>query len=130
MKLRIHRNSLRLRLGPLEIARLLDIGRVEESIRFGQRDDATMTYALELASPGQSSDHDLSLRYRPLELTLFLARDEARRWADGEQVGIGGEMVFGQDKLELLVEKDFACVDRDEERNEDTFPNPKAGATC
>jgi hypothetical protein len=126
MKLRIHKNSLRLRLGPLEIARLLDIGRIEECIRFAPQDNAALTYALELASSGQ----DLRLRHRPQEVTILLSRDQARKWADGDQVGISGEMKLGPDKLELLVEKDFACVDRDDEKNEDTFPNPKAGAAC
>jgi len=126
MKLRIHKNSLRLRLGPSEIARLLDTGRIEESIRFAPKGNAALTYALELASSGQ----DLRLRYRPQEVTVLLARDEARRWADGDRVGISGELDFGQGKLELLVEKDFACVDRKGEKNEDIFPNPKAGAAC
>ncbi|MGB6687796.1 MAG: hypothetical protein WBE76_08125 [Terracidiphilus sp.] len=126
MKLRVHKNSLRLRLGPSEIARLFDAGRIEERIRFAPHENAALTYALELASPGQ----ELSLRHRPMEITVLLARDEARRWADGEQVGISGEIDIGQDKLELLVEKDFACIDREGGEEEDTFPNPKAGATC
>jgi hypothetical protein len=126
MKLRIHKNSLRLRLGPLEIARLLDTGRIEECIRFAPQDNAALTYALELESTG----HELRLLYRPQEVTVLLSRDEARRWALSDQIGISGAMEFGQDKLDLLVEKDFACVDRDDEKNEDTFPNPKAGAAC
>ena len=32
--------------------------------------------------------------------------------------------------LALLIEKDFACLDRSEEDNEDTFPNPNVGITC
>jgi hypothetical protein len=126
MKLRIHKNSLRLRLGPAEIARLLDTGRIEESIRFAPQGSAALTYALELAASGQ----ELCLRYRPQEVTVLLARDAARRWADGEQVGISGEIDMGEDKLELLVEKDFACIDRTGGEKEDTFPNPKAGAAC
>jgi hypothetical protein len=126
MKLRIHKNSLRLRLGPSELERLLDTGRIEESIRFAPEETARLTYALELAPSGQ----DLCLRYRRQDVTVLLARDEARRWAEGEQVGISGEVDLGQVKLELLVEKDFACVDRKDARNQDTFPNPKAGETC
>jgi hypothetical protein len=29
-----------------------------------------------------------------------------------------------------VVEKDFACLDRIDEDNGDTFANPHAGATC
>jgi len=32
--------------------------------------------------------------------------------------------------LALLIEKDFACLDRSEEDNEDTFPNPNTGTKC
>jgi hypothetical protein len=126
MKLRIKSNSLRLRLGPSEVERLLTAGRIEETIRFGAGENATLTYALEL-SP---SDQDLSLRYESGEIRVQLARAQAREWAAGEQVTIAGEIAVGQGNLEVLIEKDFACLDRDDEQNEDTFPNPKAGAVC
>ena len=32
--------------------------------------------------------------------------------------------------LEVVVEKDFACLDRSDEDNSDSFANPHAGATC
>lgn len=127
MKLRIHKNSLRLRLGPSEIARLLASGRIEETIRFSPGGDARLTYALELAPPGAE---DLSVRYVPSEIAVIVPQAQARQWADGNAVGISGKISVGEDTLELLVEKDFACVDRKPELNEDTYPNPKAGAIC
>ena len=127
MKLRIHKNSLRLRLGPSEITRLLALGRIEETIRLAPGGNARLTYALELAPP---ASNDLTIRYAPPEFTVLVPTAQAQIWADGSAVGISGKIAVGDDTLELLVEKDFACVDRKPELNEDTFPNPKAGAAC
>ncbi len=127
MKLRIHKNSLRLRLGPSEIARFLDSGRIEEALQFGPGENARLTYALELAP---ASSNGLSVRYLPRKIAVLVPRAQAQQWADGEAVGISGEIGVGDAKLALLIEKDFACIDRKAEQNEDTFPNPKAGAAC
>jgi len=126
MKLRIKGNSLRLRLGPAEVTQLLAQGRIEETIRFAPEQDATLTYALELAEPPSG----LSLRYDPREVVVLLPRQVAREWSAGGQVGIAGKIDVGAGDLELLIEKDFACIDRDGREDEDTFANPKAGAVC
>jgi hypothetical protein len=126
MKLRIKADSLRLRLGPSEILRLLEDGRVAEGIHFGVQPDAALTYALELSNSGDA----LSLRYEPGQLTVLVPREQACAWAAGDDVGIVGEMSVGAGSLTLLVEKDFACIDGPGEENADTFPNPKAGAVC
>jgi hypothetical protein len=126
MKLRIQGNSLRLRISPAEMARLLDAGRVEETIVFGPEEDARLTYALEHAA----SDQSLSIRYRAKEVTVVLSSAEARKWAAGEQVGVSADLGSGSSRLALLVEKDFACLDGKGREVEDTFPNPKGGAAC
>jgi len=126
MKLRIQGNSLRLRLGPSEVERLLAVGRVEETIHFAPGEKAATTYALELAQ----STPDLSLRYLPQEITVLLSRERARTWAESGQVSIAGQIALEQGALELLVEKDFACLDRKDGQSEDAYPNPKAGAVC
>jgi hypothetical protein len=47
-----------------------------------------------------------------------------------DQVGIAEDISLGSlGSLALLIEKDFACLDRSEEDNQDTFPNPNAGTT-
>ncbi len=53
MKLRIKGNSLRLRVSPSEMERLLSAGRIEEIIHFAQEPDAKLTYALEQAASKQ-----------------------------------------------------------------------------
>jgi hypothetical protein len=126
MKLRIKGNSLRLRLGPSEVERLLDAGRIEATIRFAPEETATLTYALEL----KDSRDALSLRYSPREVAVLLSRELASEWSHSDQIAIAGKIDVGQGDLELLIEKDFACLDRDGREREDTFPNPKAGAVC
>jgi hypothetical protein len=127
MKLRIHKNSLRLRLGPSEITHLLASGRIEETIRFAPGESAQLTYALEVAPAGVN---ELTVRSRPLEIAILVPRAQAQQWASGDAVGIEGRIGVGSSMLEVLIEKDFACIDRKPEPNEDTFPNPKAGASC
>jgi hypothetical protein len=57
--------------------------------------------------------------------------ETASRWAAGNEVGIESisSAVQGE-QLQVLVEKDFACLNGDEEQNADTFPNPLAGTKC
>jgi hypothetical protein len=126
MKLRINGNSLRLRVSPSDMARLLEHGRIEESVRFASQEDAKLTYALEHAATAP----EISLRYHPQEITVTLSTGSARQWAEGEQVGVYGSFDVGPDQLQLLVEKDFACLDRRDADKEDAFPNPKGGVVC
>ena len=60
----------------------------------------------------------------------MLSTESARKWADGEDVGVYGTVDAGHDRLALLVEKEFACLDGKDEDNEDTFANPKSNAAC
>ena len=126
MKLRIKGNSLRFRISPSEMARLLQSGRIEETICFGSGDDERLTYALEHSAQVQA----MTVRYVPTEVTVMVASHEAHRWAEGQDVGLYGETKTSHGPLEIVVEKDFACLDKDDEANADTFPNPKHGAVC
>ncbi|KAA6456946.1 hypothetical protein DYQ86_24200 [Acidobacteria bacterium AB60] len=127
MKLRIKGDSLRLRIAPSEVARLLQSGRIEETIHFGPAPDACLTYALETA-PGQQAS--VTVRSRQHEITVLVPEELARRWAVAEDVGIYGEMPTAAGRLELAVEKDFACLDKSAADNQDTYPNPNLGVNC
>lgn len=126
MKLRIKGDSLRLRITPSEMARLVDRGRVEETVHFGAGRGESLTYALEHAGGAAS----LGVRYEPARVTVLLPSAEARTWADGDAVGMYGTIDLGAARLEIAVEKDWACLDKGEAENPDTFPNPKQGASC
>ena len=126
MKLRIKGNSVRLRVSPSEVARLLKGGRIEDTIRFGPAEEAKLTYALEQAEGPEA----IWLRYRPQEVAVVVSSAAAQIWGRSEQVGIYGDFETGSGTVGLVVEKDFACLDRADEENEDTFPNPLSGTKC
>jgi hypothetical protein len=51
--------------------------------------------------------------------------------SDWNQVGIYATVDRGENgTLNLVVEKDFACLDLSDADNLDTFPNPELGAVC
>ncbi len=121
MKLRIQGNSLRLRVSQSDVAALLTNGQISDSIRFGARPDASLTYALEVGT----TDLEIQVSYQPHRITVTLSSDATQQWAATNQVGI-----YGTGDLELIVEKDFACLDGTEPPDADAFPNPHAGKDC
>lgn len=127
MKLRIKGNSLRLRVSRSELALFQAGGRIEETIHFTAAPEANLTYALESAL--QASP--VTVRYGSREVTVILSRDRARIWEAPSEVGVYTTLDIGSaGSLEVVVEKDFACIDRSDEDQSDTFANPNAGAAC
>jgi Family of unknown function (DUF7009) len=127
MKLRIKGNSLRLRVTRSELTKLVNSGRIEETIHFASDQQARLTYALEHSSDAAY----VRLRYRSPEVAIVLPTKDTLIWQESEQVGIYTTVDLGlQGTLDLIVEKDFACLDRSDADNLDTFTNPNAGAVC
>jgi len=55
----------------------------------------------------------------------------AHRWASSEEVGMEASQPVGENPpLQILIEKDFACLSGDDAQNVDTFPNPLPGTPC
>jgi len=127
MKLRINGNSMRLRVSRSEVARLLAGERLEETIHFAAKASAKFTYALQQ----EPSVKLPTLQYTQNRVAILLPSDQANVWCGTEQVGIAEDISLGDfGSLTLLIEKDFACLDRSDEDNQDTFANPNAGANC
>ena len=127
MKLRINGNSLRLRVSRSELARFQSGERIEETIHFAAAPEAKLTYALESAS--QSSP--VKVRYESNVVTVVLSEARARIWGVEREVGIYETVdADSAGSLDVIVEKDFACLDRSDAENSDTFPNPHAAVTC
>jgi hypothetical protein len=122
MKLRIKGNSLRLRIAESELARLMKVGRIQETIQFAPASDARLTYALTVRNAADA----LGLEYLDQTVTVVLSPAAARRWAESDDVG-----VYADGRVTLVVEKDFACLDgKNPEEDADAFPNPLAGVVC
>ena len=127
MKLRIKGNSLRLRVTRSELARFLDGERVEETIHFTQAPEARLTYALETAVQPEP----IRVQYGSRIVKVILSEDQARVWRAECEVGVYSALDIGAaGSLEVIVEKDFACLDRSDEENSDAFANPQAAACC
>ena len=127
MKLRIKGDSLRLRVSRSEVARLLAGDCLEETIHFTAEANAKFTYALQ-QDPLVSIP---TVQYTDNRVAIVIPANQANAWGVTDQVGIAEDISLGNlGSLALLIEKDFACLDRSEEDNEDTFLNPNAGPKC
>lgn len=123
MKLRIKGNSLRLRITRPELDQLIGEGRIEENISFAADDQSRLTYSLEHTATASAP----TVRYAPPALEVRIPTAQAQKWALGEDVGIGATIELGpRGSLDLLIEKDFACMHGSEDENRDAFANPNA----
>jgi len=118
MKLRLHGNSLRLRLSQADVAQFSKTGYVEEAIEFGA--GANLCYILE------SSSKIVSPRalYQNGELRVQISCAASKEWVTTDRVGISGEQALANGKpLSILIEKDFKCMHGDD-LDADAYPNP------
>jgi hypothetical protein len=127
MKIRIKGNSLRLRLLRSEVARFLAGDCLKETIHFTQEANGMFTYTLQ-RDPAVSLP---TVKYIGSIVTILIPANQANTWGVSDQVGIAERISLGEfGSLALLIEKDFACLDRSEEDNKDTFANPNADEQC
>ncbi len=100
---------------------MIHCGRVEETVYFGPFDDVRLVYVLR-EDPGLTCP---SVVYRSGEEVITLLTRTAGEWAGSDQVQIYAAVDLGpQCTLNLIVEKDFACLDPSDADDADTFPNP------
>ena len=108
------------------MATLIEVGAIEDTICFGLAADAKLTYALQISN----SEPNIQVEYRPRRVTVLLSTEAASRWASSDDVGIYGSFETSAGPLQLVVEKDFACLDGDDPSDEDAFPNPNAAKSA
>ena len=123
MKLRIRDNSVRLRLTRGEVDQLRDDGLVCARTTFpgGREFQYTVESSPASVKPGAFLSECV--------ITVRLPETSVLAWANSEQVSITGEQLLDDDKLVILVEKDFACLaPRDGEDESDMYPHPQASA--
>ncbi len=121
MKLRMQRNSIRLRLNQAEVGQFSKTGYVEESIELAP--GTSFSYVLE----SSSNITGPQANYRNGELRVQVPTKPGMEWATGEGVGISGEQVLGGGKsLSIVVEKVFQCMHG--EVDPKAFRNPMENA--
>lgn len=125
MKLRIKGNTVRLRLTRSEVATVGEGGRVQELTLFGPQ--TQFCYALEAVD----TPH-IEAEYSNNTITIRVPRAMAHDWATTELVGLSVEQKIAENvSLQLIIEKDFACLSPRGEEDSDTFEHPQSGqATC
>lgn len=125
MKLRIKENSLRFRLSRSDIATFQREGVLTNRTYFPCR----ALFAYELRSDPEISAP--TARFDGVTITILLPRAQAEAWATSDQVSIAATVdIEHSEDLDLLVEKDFECLHRDdaEEDKGDLYPNPDRGS--
>lgn len=112
MKIRIKGNSLRYRLTQSEVAKLWETGYLEEQTEFPNK---TFIYTIETAN-----DNNLSSAFNNDKIILYMPKAMIDELYNTDKVGFNDK----SGKVNLLVEKDFACIDNTEEDQSDNYPNP------
>jgi hypothetical protein len=124
MKLRLRGNSIRVRLDRRDIERLIDEGHVDDAVRFGP--GLAFSYAVE-AGPAPRERPKAS--YTDGRLAIQIDRVDVEQWLSGDRVGFDHEQPVEGGVVRVLLEKDFACIDRplgEEADDAYAFPNPSA----
>ena len=127
MKLRIKGNSLRLRVMPSEAKQLLRDGAIREHVQLTANPKDRLMYAVISSLSGATT----TVAYQSGNITVSVPEVQLKNWAGSEEVGVYADVALGDDRiLSVTIEKDFACLDRSDAENEDTFPNPILAAVC
>ena len=109
MKLRIKGNSIRFRLLQSEITRLAARGVISEDIRFGTATDQVLRYSI-AASDGVE---ETTVEFGDNQILVLLPESVALNWTSTQAVSIHTVIDIDEDdKLDVLIEKDFVCLDR------------------
>jgi len=95
------------------------------SARTGFPGGRTLAYVVE-SSPASVT---LAAHFSDNALTVRIPETSVLAWATSEQVSIEGEQLLDDgESLQVLVEKDFACLaPREGEDESDMYPHPDVG---
>lgn len=117
MKLRIHGNSIRLRLSQADVAAFATSGRAEACLEFA--DNGRLTYVLAVSDTVSEPE----ARFENNSITVFVPKARADEWVNSDAVAL--DPAGDTSGPNIIVEKDFACLHkRAGEDDAGTFPNP------
>jgi hypothetical protein len=113
MKIRFHKNHLRLRLSQSEVADLAQGKQLFESFEFGNA--ARLSFRIESGAERAALYENDQIRVRaPLE--------EIAGWSASDREGLE----FDDGRLKIAIEKDYECLHKPSAEGVDVFPNPMA----
>ena len=115
MKLRLTHNSVRIRIRKSELEELARGANLMESIEMPDGHGFQFGLTTE-------DIEKIGVTIKDHTLTVSLPKKEANNWIKTDQVGIEKELSLKNDqRLHVLIEKDFPCKDREGEDKSDTF---------
>src|SRR5690606_27616428 len=118
MKLRIHKNSIRLRLSIADVDEIAKGNPVHEHLEFGEGSANCFDYSL-VPEEGIAG---IRVIYSPGRLIVSLPKSMADNWATTDLVGLQNDP---DGKVSVLIEKDFQCLQKRPGEDESKyFPNP------
>ncbi len=121
MKLRIKGNSIRLRVTRSEIVNFGEHGLLVEETEFNN--GITFVYALER----KAGIDKLEALFQGNRISVFVPERMAKEWTTTDVIGYDNNIdIENGGLLNLLIEKDFVCLENTTEDQEDNFPNPNA----
>src|SRR5207245_11640967 len=103
VKLRIHQNSLRLRLNRSDVEQFRKTGICAECLRFGS--GSQLTYTLETSPQLRVMD----TQYRQDCIRVLLPLHVAQQWAGSDEISLSVDRADDRGPS-LLIEKDFQCL--------------------
>ncbi|MEM7373615.1 MAG: hypothetical protein AAF587_33635 [Bacteroidota bacterium] len=115
MKLRCTQNSIRIRVRKSDLHSLAQEKVIREHVHIGKDE----VFWFELAI---TDNADIDVRFQGGGLRVMLPVEQAAAWMESQQVGMEyARPVEGEEVLHVLIEKDFPCLDRENEDKSDTF---------
>lgn len=118
MKIRIKGDSIRFRLTKSEVATLCAKGYIEETTHLGPH---PFTYAVQ-----RKNIASMEASFKGNTILLCVSEQKISGWDTNETVGFENSISTGNgSSLNLLLEKDFVCLDERIEDQSDNYPNPK-----
>lgn len=116
MKLRCVHNSIRIRVKKSDLEQLEQAGIITETVSFGGASMFAFALAIDMTA------ELVHAAFLDNLLLVNIPQMEAQKWIGTNQVGIefNNELDNGE-QLHILIEKDFPCLDREEEDKSDTF---------
>jgi hypothetical protein len=121
MKVRIQGNSIRFRLKQFEVETFGETGIVKEVLSFGPGVNDQMEFVLR-----KTEESSYSLEQKGTVIQINIPSSVARDWTTTELVGFGETIITAKKSaVNVLVEKDFKCIDRSDEDEVGSYPNPR-----
>ena len=118
MKIRIKGNTVRYRLTKSEVDKLCVEGYFEEKTQFSS---ATFRYSV------KSSDAtEISIDFNENKIQVLIPNELLQDWDTNDRVGFSNSVItVDGSAVNILIEKDFVCLDERGEDESDNYPNPK-----